>query len=89
MAADNWWDNNLINPYIIKNCFIITGLSNKLDDSEDELFTGFKRLKEFVVVDGDDYEKQWYDRLKIAIRLLNKKFYYKPFTKYKKINKIK
>ena len=56
-VAETWWDDNLINPFLIKNSFKVTGLSNNLDGSEDELFTGFKRLKELVVVEDDDYEK--------------------------------
>ena len=47
----------MINPLLIKNSFKVTGLSNNLDGSENELFTGFKRLKEVVVVGEDEYEK--------------------------------
>ena len=56
-VAEIWWDNNLISPDIIKNSFKVTGLSNKLDGRENELFTGFKRLEEIIVVEDDEYEK--------------------------------
>jgi len=35
----------------------VTGLSNNLDGSENDLFTGFKRLEEIIVVEDDEYEK--------------------------------
>ena len=56
-VAEIWWDNNLISPDIIKNSFKVTGLSNNLDGSENDLFTGFKRLEEIIVVEDDEYEK--------------------------------
>ena len=56
-VAEIWWDNNLISPDIIKNSFKVTGLSNNLDRSENDLFTGFKRLEEIIVVEDDEYEK--------------------------------
>ena len=46
--AETWWDDNLITPYLIKNRFKVT---------ENELFTGFKRLEELIVAEDDKYQK--------------------------------
>ena len=43
-VAETRWDDNMVNSLLIKNSFKVTGLSNNLDESENELFTGFKRL---------------------------------------------
>ena len=42
---------------MIKNHFKITGLTNNLDGSENELFTGFKRIKEEIIIGNDINEK--------------------------------
>ena len=56
-VSEVWWDNNLITPYMIKNSFKITELTKKLDGSENELFTRFKRIKEEIIIGNDINEK--------------------------------
>ena len=42
---------------MIKNSFKITGLTNKLDVSENQLFIGFKRIRE-EIINGNDINKK-------------------------------
>ena len=47
---------NRINKYTIGK--VTVGLSNYLNGRQNELFIGFKRLEEIIVVEDDEYEKK-------------------------------
>ena len=43
---DIWWDENIITKEMVRNSFLFTGISNRLDGSEDHLFKGYDDLEE-------------------------------------------
>ena len=55
--SEVWWDNNLITPFMIQNSFKVTGLINKIDRSENDLFTGFKKIRKEIIIRDDEMEK--------------------------------
>ena len=64
---------------MIKNHFKITGLTNNLDGSENELFTGFKRIKEEIIIGNDINEKnevldQLFDQVNYFIKKLDNEY---------------
>ena len=54
--VDAWNNKNNINENIIKNSFLITGISNNEDGSEDYLFEGYEKLNESVIENDLDLD---------------------------------
>ena len=60
-VAETWLDDKQISPYNIKNSFKVAGLTNKLDESENELFTGLKKIRRINSGWRWWIWKKWYD----------------------------
>ena len=54
--VDAWNNKNNINENIIKNSFLITGISNNEDGSEDYLFEDYEKLNESVIENDLDLD---------------------------------
>ena len=52
--CEAWYNKNSINEEVIKKSFLVTGISNKEDGSEDDFFEGYQKLNEFIVEDDVD-----------------------------------
>ncbi len=49
-----WCNKNSMNEEVIKKSFLVTGISNKEDGSEDDIFEDYQKLNEFIVEDDVD-----------------------------------
>ena len=54
--CDTWYDDNLITKELVYKSFRVTGISNKLDRSEDDLFSAWKKMEEEAPLIEDDLE---------------------------------
>ena len=51
--VDNWFDDSKIKTEKIINSFLVCGISNKMDGSEDEKFEGFDKINEQGFIEND------------------------------------
>ena len=54
--CDTWYDDNIITKEMVYKSFRVTGISNKLDRSEDDLFSAWKKMEEEAPLIEDDLE---------------------------------
>ncbi len=57
--CDTWYSENIITKDMIRKSFKITGLTNKLDHSEDCLFQAWSKMKEEVPLIDDDLQEDY------------------------------
>ena len=50
---DSWYNNEIIKSDVIVKSFLVTGISNKLDGSEDEEFNGFEKINDIGFIEDD------------------------------------
>ena len=50
---DSWYNNEIIKSDVIVKSFLVTGISNKLDGSEDEEFNGFEKINDIRFIEDD------------------------------------
>ena len=50
---DSFYNNKIIKSDVIVKSFLVTGISNKLDGSEDEQFNGFEKLYDIGFIEDD------------------------------------
>ena len=50
---DLWYNNEIIKSDVIVKSFLVTGISNKLDGSEDEEFNGFEKINDIGFIEDD------------------------------------
>ena len=66
IICETWYSNSIIIKEMIYKSFRVTGLVNKLDHSEDNLFTFWKNMQTEVPLIDDDLEKD-YNYVKILM----------------------
>lgn len=59
IICETWYNDNIISEDMIYKSFRSTGLGNKLDHSEDNLFTSWKNMQTEVPLIDDDLEKDY------------------------------
>ena len=50
---DSWYNNTIIKSDVIVKSFLVTGISNNLDGSEDEEFNGFEKVYDIGFIEDD------------------------------------
>ena len=50
---DSWYNNEIIKSNVVVKSFLVTGISNKLDGSEDEDFIGFVKINDIGFIEDD------------------------------------
>ena len=50
---DCWYDSNILKKEMIVKSFLVTGISNKLDGTEDDEFQGFNKIQIICIVKND------------------------------------
>jgi len=45
-----WYDSNILKKEMIVKSFLVTGISNKLDGTEDDEFQGFNKIQDICIV---------------------------------------
>ena len=50
---ENWYDDNRIKPDIIIKAFLVYGITQNFDGSENDLFLGFQKLNEQGIVEDN------------------------------------
>ena len=50
---DSRYNNEIIKSDVIVKSFLVTGISNKLDGSEDEEFNGFEKINDIRFIEDD------------------------------------
>lgn len=58
--CDVWYDSHIIAQDIIYKSFLVTGIANRLDKSEDFLFTSWARMKDDNPLIENDLEKTFH-----------------------------
>ena len=53
IVDNNWFDDSKIKTEIIINSFLVCGISNKMDGSQDEKFEGFDKINEQGFIEQD------------------------------------
>ena len=57
--CDNWYDSNLISNDMVYKSFKVTGLANKLDHSEDNLFKAQSQMEKEEPIINNDLEEEF------------------------------
>ena len=50
---DCWYDSNILKKEMIVKSFLVTGISNKLDGTEDDEFQVFNKIQDISIVKND------------------------------------
>jgi len=45
-----WYDSNILKKEMIVKSFLVTGITNKLDGTEDDEFQGFNKIQDICIV---------------------------------------
>ena len=57
--CDTWYDNNVITNDIVYKSFRVTGIANKLDHSEDNIFKAWSQMKKKQPFINNDLKEEF------------------------------